>query len=165
MAGLVLELQREALRKGGSVSDLLRMAMVVSRKLDQKDFQKWIDAELNGYYGKDLEIPSYRQLHGLLKAWNPFNGWIPVFMRNAEQAALLSSRPFAQSIGEIESLLNQGGDNSGGELISYFPAGLEQSIMMGARMQFRPAVHIGTAGVHGILDNVRNIVLDWALKL
>ena len=48
MDSLVLELQRECLAPGVSVTDLLRKALVVARKLGVKDLQSWIENELNG---------------------------------------------------------------------------------------------------------------------
>jgi hypothetical protein len=49
MASLVLELQREALNSTIPVTDLLRKALVVATELSIKEFQAWIEYELNGY--------------------------------------------------------------------------------------------------------------------
>jgi hypothetical protein len=44
-----LELQRDALERSIAVSDLLRKALVVSRKLGIDSIQEWLNSELNGY--------------------------------------------------------------------------------------------------------------------
>lgn len=49
MEGIVLELQREALSSNGDILSLLRKAYIIARKLDLKDFEKWVSCELNGY--------------------------------------------------------------------------------------------------------------------
>ena len=79
MAKLVLELQRDAMAESCSVSDLLRKAMVVAKKLRIPDFELWVSHELNGY-PPGAEIPKYREVVGDVEAWNPYNGWIPIFV-------------------------------------------------------------------------------------
>lgn len=78
MSKIVLELQEEALKSNSDVISLLRKAYLVAKKLKLKDFESWIDNELNGY--KDDNVPIYRGLKGNLKGWNPFHGWLPVIM-------------------------------------------------------------------------------------
>lgn len=46
MASLVLEMQREAMNPNGSITGLLRMALVVSRKLGIEEFQRWAECVL-----------------------------------------------------------------------------------------------------------------------
>ena len=48
MASLVQELQKEALDPNVKVSDLLRKALVVSKKLGIAEIEAWINKELNG---------------------------------------------------------------------------------------------------------------------
>ena len=52
MAGLVSELQKDALDSNVKLSDLLRKALVVATKLKMPDFKTWIQKELNGYGDK-----------------------------------------------------------------------------------------------------------------
>lgn len=73
MNSIVLELQRDALNPSISVLILLRKAYVVARKLNIRQFQEWIELELNGYKGHP--IPEYRVVRGQLRAWNPYHGW------------------------------------------------------------------------------------------
>lgn len=60
---LVRELQREALDSNVPVTDLLRKALVVARKLGIKEFQEWIELELDGYK-KGGGIPDYPVVKG-----------------------------------------------------------------------------------------------------
>jgi hypothetical protein len=73
MGSVVRELQQDALNRDVEISDLLRKALVVARKLGLDDFQAWINNELNGY-AKGEEVPEYRQISGQARAWNPYRG-------------------------------------------------------------------------------------------
>jgi len=61
---IVLELQKEALDRNCSVSDLLRRALVVAKKLKLAEFERWVGNELAGYKGPVNEVPEYRVLLG-----------------------------------------------------------------------------------------------------
>nr|WP_319490633.1 hypothetical protein [uncultured Desulfobacter sp.] len=92
MAGLVFELQSDAINKDVRCSDLLRKALVVSRKLDIDSIESWIRYELNGFLQKDDVVPDYREVHGLIKVWNPYHGWQPLNFGDPKQAERLSKR-------------------------------------------------------------------------
>ena len=81
--GIVIELQKQAIDTDSDVVSLLRKAYLVARKLDIKDFEEWINSELNGYTDYD-KIPDYREIRGQVKAWNPYHGWIPVIIQERE---------------------------------------------------------------------------------
>lgn len=163
MTALVLELQREALNRNASTTDLLRMALVVARKLGVSEFSEWVDAELNGYK-ECVPIPDYRVLHGSLKVWNPYHGWQPLYMEDTDVAERLSTRPNNQAIPELESMFPPGKERHA-DFISYFSKDLEQRLMGGMEVDLQPAVLIAPAKVHGIIDAVKTAILDWSLKL
>lgn len=58
MSGLVLELQKDALNKEVSVSELLRKSLVVSKKLKITHIEEWINNELDGY-NSTISPPKY----------------------------------------------------------------------------------------------------------
>lgn len=160
MTSLVLELQRDALDKSVGTADLLRKALVVARKLKVTDLVEWLSHELNGYpEGKD--VPEYRNLRGELKVHNPYHGWVPLMMKDARQAELLSKRGTSQAISELESIAN--GD--GGVVYVRLPKKIEHSLMKGMDVPLEPAVILSKTQIHGLVDKVRNTVLEWALGL
>jgi hypothetical protein len=66
-APLILQIQQSALDRGSSVTDALRKAKVACVKLTLREFQKWVDFELNGYVGVQFDdLPPYRKLFGKL---------------------------------------------------------------------------------------------------
>jgi hypothetical protein len=159
MAGLVLELQRDALDPAVPVDDLLRKAFVVSRKLGLTEMQEWIESELRGY--STVEVPDYRKIYGELKFWNPFNGWIPGFIPDQNLADAIRQRSNLQSVGELSDLLR----NDSPTLMVKFSAEQQTQIMRMFNEDLEPVLHLPRQAVVKILDSVRNMVLEWSLDL
>jgi hypothetical protein len=159
---IVRQLQAEALDPKTSVSDLLRKAKVVATKLELKDFLAWIEKELNGYnaMGKE-DLPSYRIIQGETKAWNPYRGWIPIVASTPQWGDALSDRGVNQPVGELDDILKS--DSNTLEM-SYSSEG-KMAIAKSIGMQTDIKFFMGRSSVAGILEGVRNTILDWSLKL
>jgi hypothetical protein len=166
MASLVEELQRDALAPQVSLVDLLRKALVVAKKLGVTDFESWLTNELNGYpESSDYKLyPDYRILHGEIQAPVP-GGYVPVLFRGGQNAARLnevySRMPTARPIAELESLVEA---HPGGLILSYTPE-VRLQLMKGSGSPLPPGLHVPTHQLIGVLNAVRNIVLEWALRL
>lgn len=160
MTSLVLELQRDALDKSVSTGDLLRKALVVARKLKIGDIVEWISNELNGY-PEGADVPEYRKLRGELRVHNPYHGWVPLMMSNAKHADILSKRGTSQSVSELDQIANGDGDM----VYVRLPRSIEQSLMKSMDVPLEPAVILSKSQIHGLLDRVRNVVLEWGLGL
>ncbi|MBY0315621.1 MAG: hypothetical protein K2Q26_08885 [Bdellovibrionales bacterium] len=119
MALLVLELQREALSKNVGLTDLLRKAYFVARKLKVKELEDWVNHELNGY-PSGVDLPPYRIIRGIPKAWNPYHGWQSIMFESSKTQEALSVRPCAQAASEIEHILRNA--SSIGTLTMDYPA-------------------------------------------
>jgi AbiTii len=162
MQSLVLQLEGECLDSSVSILDVLRKALVVARKLGVKDFQAWIEKELNGYENL-ADIPPYRKLVGQVRALNPYVGWIPIVME-PRLAETVSKCHVGQRIGELEHLARSSKEHSG--LLEFpFNAAHEQKLMEMIEESVRPTRHVSRTCIVGIVDAVRNIVLDWTLRL
>jgi len=161
MAGLIEQLQAEALDSTKPIADLLRKALVVAKKLGISDFENWISAELNGY--RDIEnIPPYREVSGVLKGYDPSVGWIPAMAMDEKLANALGKRKIKESISNLESLVKQS-DN--GYVIIQYPSKIENFLMKIGSYEAKPGLFVGVNTIEGVLDTVRNMVLMWALKL
>jgi len=158
---LVFELQRKVLDSTSTVSDLLRTALIVARKLDVNEFEQWVNLELNGYANRDDDVPEYRRLQAALKVWNPYNGWQPLYTADAKLHEQLAQSHMGQSIAELESLLS-GKSHS---FYSNFNPELERRLMDSMEVTMRPAREVSRVQIAGIVERVRNLVLDWALRL
>jgi len=159
---IVLQLQKQALDGNIRVTDLLRKALVVAKKLNISEFEKWVSLELNGYENS-LEVPEYRQVIGQPKAWNPYHGWQPIYCNENNIAESLSKRGCTQCIAEVENLVRNTDDNASLQM----PYSTQQASvickLIGDLTEVTLMVSI-TAMIR-ILDAVRNIILEWAMKL
>jgi len=143
------------------VSDLLRKALVVARKLRIAEFETWINHELRGY-PEGHDYPAYRRMHGQLKAYNLHYGWQPVMFRNPDAARDLSSRLVSSTVAQLEASVN------GGEAYGMIPVDDDVAFQISADMDRPPtsfALHVPINEDVRILDTIRNTVLDWALRL
>jgi len=160
MAGLVEEIQREALDADMPVATLLRKVKLAAAKLQLPIVEEWVDHELNGY-GKST-VPPYRQVKGTPKAYNPYNGWIPI-MGDPKTIDGISKCHNTQPIAAIEDLVrDKEADVFHVPLSPKIIHALNKSsdVMLGEMANF-----IGRGALVGIVDQVRNMVLDWAIEL
>lgn len=161
MGGLVLELQSDALDKNIRVSDLLRKAFVISKKLGIVEIENWLENELNGY-PLNSNIPDYRTINGQIKVWNPYQGWQPLNFSDPKEAEMLSGKKTNQSIGELDSIAE---NNKGEELCMPFPQDIINSLMKRMGIRLQPVLFVSLTEVIKILNVVRNNVLNWSLQL
>lgn len=161
MASIVIELQRNALDRDVSVADLLRKALVVARKLKIKEFEDWILKELGGY-SNNSEIPDYREMVGKVEGLNPYRGWQAIAFSNTKLKEKFSKRKLGQCVAELESLLGQ---SNNVDLHIPFSPEQQQLLCKAIGHQTEIILAISDAGLAGVLDTVRNIILKWALKL
>ncbi len=163
MKSIVIDLQQDALNNNISVTDLLRKAYVVSKKLKISDFEEWISSELDGYVDNE-KIPKYREFKGTVMALNPYHGWQPIFFEDTKTKELLSKKNNGQRIAEIENLLNKITDPTQ-SIHAPFTAEQENIICnaIGERLQI--TLKVAISDLVRIVDAVRNIVLNWSLQL
>ncbi len=163
MKSIVIELQQKALDKDVPVTDLLRKSYVVSKKLKLKEFEQWIQSELNGY-SDDIDIPKYREMKGIIKTFNRYHGWQPLIFEEPKMEEMLSTRKSGQRIAEIENLLNTITDPTQGFQIPY-SAEEENIICDLIRERVQVTLMTTTSDLVRIVDAVRNVVLNWSLQL
>ncbi|OUM85452.1 hypothetical protein [Parageobacillus thermoglucosidasius] len=163
MDSIVLELQREAYDQNVPVTTLLRKAYTVAKKLQISELEKWCLLELNGYTDPE-SLPDYRCVHGELKAFNPYRGYIPVYAQK-ELHEILHKRFITQSIAEIEEYIRMG-EESKGNMLQYSFAGEQQLLLTQfTGVDFPFSLHIPTSEFKKITERVRNFILEWTLKL
>ncbi|OCP11805.1 MULTISPECIES: hypothetical protein [unclassified Ensifer] len=160
MSGLIEEIQRDALDKSVATDALLRRVKLAAAKLQLDTLEIWVEHELNGYRG---ELPDYRKIIGQPAAWNPYNGWIPVFSSDEKFMELISEAPIRQSVATLQDLID---NNAGGSLHFPLPSGLVAKLNELMNFQTsRMVLQFGRGHIIGILDTVRNMVLEWAIQM
>jgi AbiTii-like protein len=160
---IVRKLQADALDPNVPVVNLLRTAKTVATKLDLKDALVWIDRELNGYMEMSVaDLPPYRRLHGTPEAFDPYHGWKTIHFESTEHAKIFSQAPIGIAIGALEKDL--GAPRSG----LAFPYSPELRARLMKALKFQPDdVHVSLqyGSAWNIVDQVRNLVLNWTLEL
>lgn len=161
MPGLILELQAAALDPKSRVVDLLRRALMISKKLDVSEMEDWISHELNGYELDDV-APKYRIVRGEVKAWNPYHGWQTINFENSQIKNHYSTRFVTQPISELDDLVAQ-------KDMTFFRMDFSPEttaiIIDSIGLPLQPTLHISRSMLFGILDAVRNNILSWSLGL
>jgi len=162
MESIVIDLQKEILDEKTNISQLLRKSLVVAIKLNLSDFEEWIRSELNGYTENE-NISQYRYIKGEIKGWNPYHGWVPFIIEDINEAERLSHKFINQPIGELESLAGE--KDSDGVLASPFSEEMKQALMKSSDLALVPTLLVSRVEIIGILDAVRNLLLEWNLRL
>jgi AbiTii len=155
---LIDELQLDAANAAVSVSSLLRKALIVAAKLELSDVPEWVNKELSGYSDGD-SLPSYRIVHGMVKA-RTLRGWVSVQCPTNDMQEKISEKSIYNSIAEIEALSKRDG-----RLSLTFPPEAQQLLqdMFQKHTEFR--CFFEQTRLDGILDEIRNQVLRWAVAL
>ncbi len=165
MSSIVLDLQKEVLEPDCDILNALRKAHLIASKLKLKEFDAWLRAELDGYSYRDKEkIPSYRNVKGTLKAFNPYNGWIHAQCSNDELEKVICEQKLWQPISEIQELYKR---SPGGSFMFQFPASQMETIasMFDTPIPMQFALHISTHLLKSIIEQVKNCILEWTIRL
>jgi hypothetical protein len=154
MPTIVEQIQRDALDTTIPVSTLLRRVKLAAAKLGIPSVESWVDAELNGY---TASVPDYRMVYGRPMFFNPFHGWLPI-TGNIEA---INQRAVGQTVASIEALISE----SHGSLHMPYPDKISEALFPDKRTRFNCALEIDNSQLINIIDQVRGLVLDWAIKL
>lgn len=162
MNSIILELQKDALNGNISATQLLRKSLVVAKKLNADEFIEWISYELNGY--EEIEqLPKYRKVGGQVMVHNPFHGWQPVIFSDPKEAKIMSYKNLFSPISEVENLCDKKSDSA--VIVVTLPNGMAKNLMKSTTLGMVPYFIANEPQLNGIIDAVRNIVLNWALKM
>ena len=158
----VLELQAFSSDPSMDIVATLMKAKMIAVKLGLPEITEWIELELNGYPTNN-SAPDYRRGQGQLKAFNPFNGWIPVEFGQTDVDVQKKFKTFTviESISSLQRLATLG-ENTANLVVP-----LEIASMLGFGRQHIPEIRwfFSIGFVHGLINSVRQKILDWALDL
>ena len=162
MSSIVIDLQNEITSSECDIVMVLRRAHVIATKLELSEFDQWITNELNGYPNQDA-CPNYRIVRGVLKGFNPYQGWIPTMISDSELEKMICEVRVPNSISEIVSLCK----TSENGLVSEFTGEKLKLIneLFDSPIQMRYALHLSSSSVSDIVEKVKNTILEWTLKL
>lgn len=157
MKPLVIRFQEELTIGGKKITDQLRTAKLISAKLELAVVQDWIEHELDGYPSDLAKLPKYRLISGgQLQFYNPVHGWL-----NA-MAQAFSNIPVLAPIAELEAY-------DKGDLLYILPpkpiplTGFSGNSAM--IRSFPQRIEFSISAAIGIIEAVRNRLLEWSIQL
>jgi hypothetical protein len=158
MASIIEQIQRDALDANVRVSDLLRRVKFAATKLGLGAVEDWVEQELSGY-SDAVTLPEYRIINGRPMAQHPYRGWELI----GGHVERISKRKVGQTIASLEELAKA----PEGTTI-HFPfsdAVLAKLNEANGTREWSAALEVDKSAIVSILDRVRTLVLDWALKM
>ncbi len=169
---LLREIEAAATESKVDISTVLRKAKILAARLQNPEFESWVDRELNGY-GDRSSLPPYRvlhvEVHGHIRNrsglhWNDapiMTSFLPEELRDCGEKSYCS-----QPIATIASMAARA--NDGNELQAPWPQ--ELAIKFGAKgyngFECLGAWQIiSPYALVGIVETVRNRILEFVLKI
>jgi chaperonin cofactor prefoldin len=160
MTGLIQEIQTAAINDSTKIEHLLRMVKIAAAKLSIKEVESWVDAELNGY---NDDVPDYRILSGQLVIQNEYTGaWQVVFSHDEELTKIMHQTEVRQPLGSLREIVY---DQNGDKFINMFSSERVTFMNKIGIKTSRAGIQIGRTSLIGIIESVKNWVLDWALEM
>jgi hypothetical protein len=151
---LIEQLQLGAIDGSSPITDLLRRAKLAAVKLSAGEFATWVDLEMNGYEDH-TSLPSYRSVSGIVMFHNPYHGWKPVLGLQG------LTRNVFQPIGELFMLVQE----KSGFLTIGVPEEFRRKVCDSIGFQCDVQFHVSQIEIAGIVEAVRNNILEWTLNL
>lgn len=163
MAGLVEDIQREAVDQSVPVATLLRKVKLAAAKLGLGKIEDWVEHELNGY-SSGYDLPKYRRLQGRPVAFNPYQGWVPIIMGTREQNEALARSDAYMPLSALEDVIRR--TDKGSYIEMPYDAETVRALNAGLDAELgRMANHLSVTQIQGVVDAVRDQILDWAIGL
>lgn len=163
MTSLVLELQQEALDRNVKISDLLRKALAVSRKLNISEIEEWVNYELTGYE-EGATVPEFRTMRGRVIVPMPTGNIVPYYFASPNAEAFYSEMPFIAPASSLEYYLEGKQTPTSSIMMSYSPD-VTKRLIENSNSKYPPMLEIQLTSLYSAVDGIRNTILKWALKL
>lgn len=169
MNSLIIDLQKDIFENNEDIETILSKALVISDELELKEFNDWINLELNGYKDNLDKMPKYRLLECELRAdFMEQVGWdivkaskVPITNLPGDIAEKLMEVPVYQSILEVIHIC-EGDQNSVHFSLDVKVDNLLKEYMPNALRFYRvcPIFKLET-----IVSHVKNEILKWCSEL
>jgi len=171
---LLQQIQTKAVDSSTDPADLLRLCLILAERVSYLPLKKWAENELSGYQ-RDEDVPSYRHLtrgfvYGDLYGWGGSsikNTLIPNSIIPERIRSLVTETYVKEGIKHLENLLKKGPD---APLCRLWPADALRVVEVKKHFRddfvlTRAWTAIDQGSIVGIIDNVRNNVLKFALEV
>lgn len=169
---LISEIKCDLTNKNEKIANTLRKAKILASNIKLKEFKDWIKYELEGYPDKE-KLPNYRKhhAHNFGTFSGPFgrivnNFQIPSFNLPDVIKETVNNLYFYDGISEIESMLKVKGSSLQEKWPQEAVMLARDYVKLSGNMELIEAHKIVTKSMlEGIVDNVKNKLLDFILEL
>ena len=168
---MIKEIENDLINPDLDLSNILRKVKIYSSKLKLAELRSWTNYELNGY-SQIPDIPSYRIYQA--QNYGTFSGSFGSMMKNVVLPTynlpdvvreFAEQMTFRESIKELESMLIMEGD----KFIKNWPQEAlilsRESLNLDGYVLVSAWQYITKSMISGILDSVKNRLLDFLLDL
>lgn len=174
VATTVAEIRNDLVNPSARLADILLKAKVLAYRLDVPEFKRWVDYELDGYAGTDVELPEYRDFPAF--NYGTFSGFGGSLIHN-QPIPLFNLPDLAQEhVGRLKlrqgvSALEDLGPSAEGGLVQ-LPWPPELTALVGQPGRIVQGYALSSAyqalsksQIDGILGAIRNRLLTFMLEL
>ncbi|MBA1333753.1 MAG: hypothetical protein HPY66_0146 [Firmicutes bacterium] len=170
---LLREIQNAAVSSDNKIADILRKCKILAARLGNKEFEEWVENELNGYQSKD-QLPDYRVLERV-ESKGHFGGPFGSGLRNAlippsciedkQIREFISTEYLSQGISTYEHLLSSRNEGTfqipwPADLVALYGEQIYENMNC---MQAWKVISRGS--IVGLIDSVRNRVLSFVIEI
>lgn len=150
-----------------SLPNVLRKCLIVAHLLKNDKLKFWVEKELNGYHEDDADVPSYREIRAPAKGLvigpsGQYNNQpIPASSLKERHRHFALTVTLRQPVGSYSTI------DTGKTVVIEWPADLTAMYhnVFRAHNLNRAWQEIPTSAISGLVENVRNRILQLALQL
>ena len=175
MANLLKEIQAATTESNYPLANVLRKCAVLASQIKNSELRDWVFKELNGYDNNTDTIPKYRVLGASVQGnlAGPFNSgykniMLPAACLPEPLQKQATAATFDQPIASLEALVAS--DSGDGQVVFNWPGNWVALIQKEGKLAEDVVLYgawqsVSSAAIVGILDTVRNRVLEFCLRL
>ena len=169
---LLDDISGDLVNEAASLSNTLRKSKILASQIGLAEFREWVDLELSGY-PDEHRVPDYRRFPAtsLGTYSGPMgsgiqNAVLPTFNLPDPVKKFAENLVFLEGVGALEALANQEASSHQIKWPQEFVLLSREATRMSGGMALVDAhINVPSYAVSGILDNVKNKLLDFMLSL
>jgi AbiTii len=177
-AGLIEQIQSEALNSDGNLADALRKCIALGAQAGSEDLLDWATRELRGYFAEgddpEPELPEYRivaapiVIDGMMRGAQFQRMQIsPVELPQPMRGKVKEIVELRQGVGELEEMVHRSGEE-GAEIRIGIPGGASAArVMASERGHFVERLYwsVSPTAVAGSIDQVRTRLVELSSRI
>ena len=169
---ILVEIQNDLVNDSAALTNTLRKSKILAARLNFPEFREWVDAELGGYSDTE-QLPQYRRFPATSRGtyMGPFGHSlrgqiVPTYGLTGTVKDFAENLLVHHGVGELEDMLNSGTETF--QILwphEYVALSQEATRFNDETFLFSAYKVIPRGLLAGVLENIKNKLLDFALAL